>query len=51
MSRFAALLGPGAGQPDTAGRVQADLARRTKATPYVCPIPDDIGPPLTMSAG
>ena len=30
---------------------KADLARRTKTTPYVCPIPDDIGPPLTMSAG
>ena len=29
MSRFAALLGPGAGQPYTSRRVAADLARRT----------------------
>lgn len=37
--------------PDLMAAAKADLARRTKATPYVCPIPDDIGPPLTMSAG
>lgn len=34
MSRFAALLGPGAGQPDTGRRVQADLARRTGQAPH-----------------
>ena len=37
--------------PELMAAAKADLARRTKATPYVCPIPDDIGPPLTMSAG
>jgi aminobenzoyl-glutamate utilization protein B len=29
---------------------KADLAARTRTNPYICPIPDDIGPPLTMSA-
>jgi aminobenzoyl-glutamate utilization protein B len=29
---------------------KADLAARTRTNPYICPIPDDVGPPLTMSA-
>ena len=33
MSRFAALLGPDPGRPGTAGRVEADLARRTGQAP------------------
>jgi aminobenzoyl-glutamate utilization protein B len=37
--------------PELMAAAKADLARRTAATPYVCPIPDEIGPPLTMSAG
>jgi len=28
---------------------KADLARRTAKTPYVCPLPDHVAPPLTMS--
>ena len=35
--------------PSLIAAAKADLAERTKATPYVCPIPDDVGPPLTMS--
>ena len=33
MSRFAALLGPGPGQPPLARRIEADLARRTGQVP------------------
>jgi aminobenzoyl-glutamate utilization protein B len=29
---------------------KADLAARTKDHPYVCPIPEDVGPPLDMAA-
>jgi aminobenzoyl-glutamate utilization protein B len=36
--------------PQLMAAAKADLARRTAATPYVCPIPDDVSPPLTMSA-
>jgi aminobenzoyl-glutamate utilization protein B len=32
-------------------RAKADHAARTAATPYVCPIPDDVQPPIQMSAG
>jgi aminobenzoyl-glutamate utilization protein B len=33
-------------------RAKADLAARTKATPYVCPLPDDVNPPIqAMSKG
>ena len=28
---------------------KADLAARTRKTPYICPIPDDVKPPLDMS--
>ena len=28
---------------------KADFARRTEATPYVCPLPPDIGPALDMN--
>jgi aminobenzoyl-glutamate utilization protein B len=31
-------------------RVKADLAARTQGSPYVCPIPADVGPPLDMAA-
>jgi len=31
-------------------RAKADLKARTTRTPYVCPIPDEIEPPLQMSA-
>ena len=30
---------------------KADLAARTARTPYVCPIPPEVGPPLDMSVG
>jgi aminobenzoyl-glutamate utilization protein B len=36
--------------PQLMAAAKADLAARTKATPYICPIPDNVGPPLTMSA-
>ena len=32
--------------PDLLARAKADLAARTAATPYVCPIPDDVQPPV-----
>jgi len=32
-------------------RAKADLAERTAGTPYRCPIPDGVEPPLTMSLG
>src|SRR5476651_1223504 len=31
-------------------RAKADLKARTDRTPYVCPIPDEIDPPIQMSA-
>jgi aminobenzoyl-glutamate utilization protein B len=38
-------------QDDTLrARAKADLQARTTRTPYVCPIPDDIEPPIQMSA-
>ena len=39
-------------QPDVIQRAKADLAARTKDTPYVCPLPDDVEPPIkAMSMG
>lgn len=35
--------------PELMGKVKADHAARTAKTPYVCPIPDDVDPPLDMS--
>src|ERR1700739_4599741 len=38
-------------QDETLGaRAKADLKRRTARTPYLCPIPDEVEPPLQMSA-
>jgi aminobenzoyl-glutamate utilization protein B len=37
--------------PDLVAAAKADLADRTAATPYACPIPDGVEPPLTMSLG
>ncbi|MBL8701247.1 MAG: amidohydrolase [Alphaproteobacteria bacterium] len=37
--------------PGLLARAKADHAARTKATPYVCPIPDDVEPPFDMSKG
>ena len=38
-------------QDDTLrARAKADLKARTARTPYVCPIPDEVEPPLQMSA-
>jgi aminobenzoyl-glutamate utilization protein B len=31
-------------------RAKADHAARTAVTPYVCPIPDDVTPPIQMSS-
>ena len=31
-------------------RAKTDLAARTRDHPYVCPIPQDVGPPLDMAA-
>jgi aminobenzoyl-glutamate utilization protein B len=37
--------------PALVAAAKADHARRLKATPYVCPIPDTVNPPLDMSRG
>ena len=38
--------------PELIARAKADLARRTKTTPYVCPLPTDVQPPIAaMSRG
>ncbi len=38
--------------PDLIERAKADLAERTRATPYVCPLPPDVQPPIqAMSKG
>ncbi len=37
--------------PALIAAAKADLAARTRAAPYVCPIPDGVEPPLTMSTG
>ena len=38
--------------PGLIGRAKADLAERTRATPYTCPLPDDVEPPIqAMSRG
>jgi aminobenzoyl-glutamate utilization protein B len=38
-------------EPDLVAAAQADLKRRTARTPYVCPMPDSVAPPLDMSLG
>ncbi len=38
--------------PDVIARAKADLAERTRVTPYVCPLPADVSPPIrAMSRG
>ena len=38
--------------PEVIARAKADLAERTRATPYVCPLPPDVQPPIAaMSKG
>ncbi len=37
--------------PKLMADAKADHAARLKASPYVCPIPDNVDPPLTMSTG
>ena len=38
--------------PEVIARAKADLAARTKDTPYVCPLPPDVNPPIkAMSKG
>lgn len=37
--------------PSLIERAKADLAERTAGTPYRCPIPEGVEPPLTMSLG
>ncbi|MBO1081148.1 M20 family metallopeptidase [Roseomonas haemaphysalidis] len=38
-------------KPELLAAAKADLAARTEATPYKCPIPEDVAPPLTMASG
>jgi aminobenzoyl-glutamate utilization protein B len=38
-------------KPELLAAAKADLAARTAETPYVCPIPADVAPPLKMGAG
>ena len=35
--------------PDLIAAARADLAKRTDRAPYVCPLPDQVAPPLDMS--
>jgi aminobenzoyl-glutamate utilization protein B len=37
--------------PSLITRAKADLAARTKATPYVCPLPADVRPPIQAMGG
>uniref|UniRef100_UPI001C095E88 hypothetical protein n=1 Tax=Acinetobacter baumannii TaxID=470 RepID=UPI001C095E88 len=37
--------------PALRAAAKADLAERTRKTPYVSPIPDAVKPPLNMSRG
>ena len=38
--------------PEIIKEAKADLARRTQSTPYICPLPDDVSPPIqAMSKG
>lgn len=37
--------------PDLVARAKADHKARTAATPYVCPLPPDVQPPIGMSSG
>ena len=38
--------------PALIASAKADLAARTRATPYVCPLPPDVQPPIrAMSKG
>jgi aminobenzoyl-glutamate utilization protein B len=39
------------GRPELLDAAKADLAARTEATPYACPIPEGVEPPLKMAAG
>jgi aminobenzoyl-glutamate utilization protein B len=36
-------------EPSLIAAAKADLAKRTARTPYVCPLPDSVEPPLDMS--
>jgi aminobenzoyl-glutamate utilization protein B len=36
-------------EPDLIAAAKADLEKRTARTPYVCPLPDSVEPPLDMS--
>jgi aminobenzoyl-glutamate utilization protein B len=38
-------------EPNLIVAAQADLKKRTARTPYVCPMPDSVAPPLDMSLG
>jgi len=38
-------------KPELLAAAKADLAARTEATPYKCPIPEDVAPPLSMASG
>jgi aminobenzoyl-glutamate utilization protein B len=38
-------------EPDLVAAAKADLQKRTARTPYVCPMPDSVTPPLDMSLG
>jgi aminobenzoyl-glutamate utilization protein B len=39
------------GDPALIERCKADLAKRTARTPYVCPIPADVQPPIVAPPG
>jgi aminobenzoyl-glutamate utilization protein B len=48
---MAALGAKALTDPALIAAAKADLGKRTAKTPYLCPIPDDVAPPLGMSRG
>src|ERR1700751_2485114 len=38
-------------EPELIAAAKADLKKRTARTPYVCPVPPEVSPPLDMSIG
>ena len=51
LSNLAAAFALAAGICFGVGAAKADLQKRTARTPYVCPMPDSVAPPLDMSLG
>lgn len=46
---MAALEVKALSEPDLIAAARADLKKRTVRTPYVCPVPPEVSPPLDIS--